>query len=202
MSALRLPPDTDVRQVVAKTLEDIEMTHRRHALVRQLSGGQRKRVSIGVELLADPKLFFLDEPTSGLDPGLDKKMMQLLRKLASQGRTVILVTHATANITMCDRIVFMGRGGRLCYFGPPTQALDFFDVKTGDFADIYNELETGETNVQSWADKFRSSPYYQRYIFNHFSTGNPDGQKPAAPPKPKSVSFSNNLFCLLSVIFS
>jgi len=129
---LRLPPDTDVNQVVAKTLEDIEMTHRRKALVKQLSGGQRKRVSIGVELLADPKLFFLDEPTSGLDPGLDKKMMQLLRKLANQGRTVILVTHATANITMCDRIVFMGRGGRLCYFGPPAEALDFFDVKIGD----------------------------------------------------------------------
>ncbi len=193
---LRLPPDTDVQQVVAKTLEDIEMTHRRTAFVKQLSGGQRKRVSIGVELLADPKLFFLDEPTSGLDPGLDKKMMQLLRKLASQGRTVILVTHATANITMCDRIVFMGRGGRLCYFGPPAEALDFFDVKTDDFADIYNELETGETNVQSWADKFRSSTYYQQYIVNHFSTGNANGQKSAAPPKPKSVSFFKQIVLL------
>jgi ABC transport system ATP-binding/permease protein len=198
---LRLPPDTDVQQVVAKTLEDIEMTHRRTAFVKQLSGGQRKRVSIGVELLADPKLFFLDEPTSGLDPGLDKKMMQLLRKLASQGRTVILVTHATANITMCDRIVFLGRGGRLCYFGPPAEALDFFDVKTGDFADIYNELETGETNVQSWADKFRSSPYYQQYIVNHFSTGNANGQKSAAPPKPKSVSFFKQLVLLAQRYF-
>ena len=193
---LRLPPDTDVKQVVTKTLEDIEMTHRRTAFVKQLSGGQRKRVSIGVELLADPKLFFLDEPTSGLDPGLDKKMMQLLRKLASQGRTVILVTHATANITMCDRIVFMGRGGRLCYFGPPAEALDFFDVRTDDFADIYNELETGETNVQSWAEKFSKSPYYQRYIVNHFSTGNANGQKTAAPPKPKSVSFFKQLVLL------
>lgn len=198
---LRLPPDTDVQQVVAKTLEDIEMTHRRTAFVKQLSGGQRKRVSIGVELLADPKLFFLDEPTSGLDPGLDKKMMQLLRKLASQGRTVILVTHATANITMCDRIVFLGRGGRLCYFGPPAEALDFFDVKTGDFADIYNELEIGETNVQSWADKFRSSPYYQQYIVNHFSTGNANGQKSAAPPKPKSVSFFKQLVLLAQRYF-
>ena len=193
---LRLPPDTDVNQVVSKTLEDIEMTHRRNALVKELSGGQRKRVSIGVELLADPKLFFLDEPTSGLDPGLDKKMMQLLRKLANQGRTVILVTHATANITMCDRIVFMGRGGRLCYFGPPTVALDFFDVKNGDFADIYNELETTETNVQSWADKFSNSPYYQRYIVNHFSSGNPEGKTSTAPPKPKSVSFIQQLFLL------
>ncbi|MGB7711851.1 MAG: FHA domain-containing protein [Microcoleus sp.] len=198
---LRLPPDTDVNQVVSKTLEDIEMTHRRNALVKQLSGGQRKRVSIGVELLADPKLFFLDEPTSGLDPGLDKKMMQLLRKLANQGRTVILVTHATANITMCDRIVFMGRGGRLCYFGPPTVALDFFDVKTGDFADIYNELETGETKVQSWADKFSNSPYYQRYIVNHFSSGNPEGKTSTAPPKPKSVSFIQQLVLLAQRYF-
>jgi len=198
---LRLPPDTDVNQVVSKTLEDIEMTHRRKALVKELSGGQRKRVSIGVELLADPKLFFLDEPTSGLDPGLDKKMMQLLRKLANQGRTVILVTHATANITMCDRIVFMGRGGRLCYFGPPTVALDFFDVKTGDFADIYNELETGETQVQSWADKFRNSPYYQRYIVNHFSSGNPEGKTSTAPTKPKSVSFIQQLLLLAQRYF-
>ncbi|MDQ2096095.1 MAG: FHA domain-containing protein [Tychonema bourrellyi B0820] len=198
---LRLPPDTNVKQVVTKTLEDIEMTHRRNALVKELSGGQRKRVSIGVELLADPKLFFLDEPTSGLDPGLDKKMMQLLRKLANQGRTVILVTHATANITMCDRIVFMGRGGRLCYFGPPTVALDFFDVKTGDFADIYNELETSEINVQSWADKFYNSPYYQQYIVNHFSAGNPEGKTPTAPPKPKSVSFFQQLVLLAQRYF-
>ncbi|XZO03097.1 MAG: FHA domain-containing protein [Microcoleus sp.] len=201
---LRLPPDTNVKQVVAKTLEDIEMTHRSKALVKELSGGQRKRVSIGVELLANPKLFFLDEPTSGLDPGLDKKMMQLLRKLASQGRTVILVTHATANITMCDRIVFMGRGGRLCYFGPPKIALDFFDVKTGDFADIYNELETEESNVQSWADKFSNSPYYQQYIENHFSidkTTNTAQKKSTPPPQPKSVSFIQQLVILAQRYF-
>ncbi|MEG4496100.1 ATP-binding cassette domain-containing protein [Microcoleus sp. F10-C6] len=198
---LRLPPDTDVNQVVAKTLEDIEMSHRRTALVKQLSGGQRKRVSIGVELLADPKLFFLDEPTSGLDPGLDKKMMQLLRKLANQGRTVILVTHATANITMCDRIVFMGRGGRLCYFGPPAEALDFFDVKTGDFADIYNELETGENNLLIWAEKFKQSPYYQRYIVNHFSTGNANAKTPSAPSVPKSQSFVKQLVLLAQRYF-
>ncbi|MBE9093211.1 FHA domain-containing protein [Tychonema sp. LEGE 07203] len=190
---LRLPPDTDVKQAVTKTLEDIEMSHRRTALVKELSGGQRKRVSIGVELLADPKLFFLDEPTSGLDPGLDKKMMQLLRKLANQGRTVILVTHATANITMCDRIAFMGVPGYLCYFGPPQEAIDFFDMKTGDFADIYNEL-ADKTNVPKWAETFKNSEYYQRYIVNHFSTGN-EGKK-QAPPQPNSVSSIQQLVLL------
>ena len=134
---LRLPPDTNVQEVVEKTIEQIEMAERKNILVSQLSGGQRKRVSIGLELLADPKLFFLDEPTSGLDPGLDKKMMQLLKKLANQGRTIILVTHATANIRICDRIVFLGRSGRLCYFGSPKEAMNFFSINTGDFADIY-----------------------------------------------------------------
>ena len=122
---LRLPPDIDLKAVVEQALSDIKMTHRRKASIENLSGGQRKRVSIGVELLANPKLFFLDEPTSGLDPGLDKQMMELLRDLAHKGgRTIVLVTHATANITECDRIVFLGRDGKFCYFGSPAEALD------------------------------------------------------------------------------
>ncbi|MBE9032059.1 ATP-binding cassette domain-containing protein [filamentous cyanobacterium LEGE 11480] len=165
---LRLPPDANLRHVVETTLEQIEMGPRRHVLVSQLSGGQRKRISIGVELLADPKLFFLDEPTSGLDPGLDKKMMQLLRKLADQGRTIILVTHATSNINLCDRIAFLGFGGRLCYFGPPQAAGDFFEIQ-GDFADIYNELEKGEDSVQHWANRYYQSKQYQQYVTAHLS---------------------------------
>src|SRR4029450_7861290 len=101
---------------------------------------QRKRVSIGAELLADPSLFFLDEPTSGLDPGLEKKMMYTLRRLADSGRTIVLVTHATANISQCDHVAFMS-DGRLVYFGPPAEALQFFNVSSGDFADIYTKLE-------------------------------------------------------------
>jgi ABC-type multidrug transport system ATPase subunit/pSer/pThr/pTyr-binding forkhead associated (FHA) protein/ABC-type multidrug transport system permease subunit len=170
---LRLPPDTDVKAVVTKTLSQIRLSHVRHTFVRNLSGGQRKRVSIGVELLADPKLFFLDEPTSGLDPGLDKEMMRLLRELADQGRTVILVTHATANIGGCDRIVFLGRGGFLCYFGPPKETLSFFDLSdpsTQDFSDIYLKLEQGETEAETqqaidyWTQKYLQSPDYEHYI--------------------------------------
>jgi len=175
---LRLPPDIEVEQVVERTLNEIEMSGRRDVLVSKLSGGQRKRVSIGVELLSDPKLFFLDEPTSGLDPGLDRKMMNLLKKLASQGRTVILVTHATANITLCDRVAFLAWGGRLCYFGPPQQALEFFkdrNPSVKDFTDIYDMLEVGEDvkrgeqKVQSWADEFKNSDYYHKYVSAHLS---------------------------------
>ncbi len=186
---LRLPPE-NIKSVVEKTLGQIEMSDRQNVFVHQLSGGQRKRVSIGVELLADPKLFFLDEPTSGLDPGLDKKMMQLLQKLAKEGRTVILVTHATANITLCDRVAFLGRGGHLCYFGIPKKVPDFFNIQTGEFADdfaeIYNELERGIPNVQKWEALFRQSPDYQRYITNHLSVKNvKNGDRSSLKQQPK-----------------
>jgi ABC transport system ATP-binding/permease protein len=140
---LRLPDDTapaEIAQRIGRVLEDVEMAPHRDTLVENLSGGQRKRVSIGAELLADPSLFFLDEPTSGLDPGLEKKMMYTLRRLADSGRTIVLVTHATANITQCDHVAFMS-DGRLVYFGPPDEALQFFNVTSGDFADIYTKLE-------------------------------------------------------------
>ena len=99
---LRLPSDIGIQEVedrVNKVLEQVELSGQRSQAIQSLSGGQRKRASIAVELLADPPLFFLDEPTSGLDPGLEKKMMITLRKLASEGKTILLVTHATANIT-------------------------------------------------------------------------------------------------------
>ena len=164
---LRLPPDTNIPQVVAKTLEQIELTPaQQNTRIQLLSGGQRKRVCIGVELLADPKLFFLDEPTSGLDPGLDKKMMQLLRKLANEGRTIVLVTHATANVSMCDRVAFMGRGGLLCFFGPPKETYEFF--KKDDFADIYTILEE-DAAITNWAANYSQSVYCERHVRNHLS---------------------------------
>ena len=187
---LRLPPDTNIGKVIANTLEQIKLSHVRNTLVSRLSGGQRKRVSIGVELLADPKLFFLDEPTSGLDPGLDKEMMLLLREQADRGRTIALVTHATDNIGICDRIAFMGLGGNLCYYGPPEEALPFFqkhsgrfeDEKFGDFADIYIELNKGKNKVaiaervSYWSQKYARSPDYKTYIQNSLSPGKENQQ--------------------------
>ncbi len=176
---LRLPPDTDIEQVVSNTLEQIKLSHVANTLVSQLSGGQRKRVSIGVELLADPKLFFLDEPTSGLDPGLDKEMMELLQEQAQRGRTIVLITHATANIEVCDRIAFLGLGGNLCYFGPPKGALSFFQMPKIDFkyfADIYLKLNEGKAKVEEWSRKYLSSPQYSAYIKNTLSPGKQEQQ--------------------------
>lgn len=186
---LRLPEDVNLKQIVEEALEAVEMTKFRDNLITQLSGGQRKRVSIAVELLADPKLFFLDEPTSGLDPGLDKKMMQLLQKLAHDGtRTIILVTHATANITACDRIVFLGSGGKLCYFGTPQDALHFFEV--GDFSDIYNKLEQ-PYHIKQCVENFLKSSYYQKYIANQLDFSEEEGRK--QKPEQKKVGFWQQL---------
>ncbi|MDQ6645272.1 MAG: FHA domain-containing protein, partial [Chloroflexota bacterium] len=165
---LRLPSDftrAQIKQRIDEVLDDVEMTFRRNLLVSKLSGGQRKRVSIALELLANPSVFFLDEPTSGLDPGLDRKMMFLLRKLADKGHTIVLVTHATNNINACDYVCFLAQGGRLAFFGPPNDAKTFFD-KT-DFAEIYSALEPTEQNKNIPAEaeqRFKASPYYQQYV--------------------------------------
>lgn len=159
---LRMPPDTagpEIQLLVDEVMENLELTERRDALVKQLSGGQRKRVSIGVELLTKPSLFFLDEPTSGLDPGLEKTMMEMMRRLSDQGRTIILVTHATQNITLCDKIVFMAEGGRLAFYGSPAEALAYFE--TGDFAEIYKKISTNKS-AEEWAATYAASDTAQR----------------------------------------
>ncbi len=165
---LRLPSDFTREQIqwrIDEVLEDVEMIERRNLLVSKLSGGQRKRVSIALELLANPSIFFLDEPTSGLDPGLDRKMMSLLRRLADKGHTIVLVTHATNNINSCDYVCFLAQNGRLAYFGPPNAAKVYFE-KT-DFAEIYSSLEPNKEypNIPAEAEaRFRASPDYQQYV--------------------------------------
>lgn len=165
---LRLPGDFTKEQIkwrIDEVLADVEMTEQRHLLVSKLSGGQRKRISMALELLANPGIFFLDEPTSGLDPGLDRKMMVLLRRLADRGRTIILVTHATTHINSCDYVCFLAQGGRLAYFGPPDEARTFFQ-KT-DFSEIYSALEPTPEHPdvpQQAEERFLKSADYQRYI--------------------------------------
>ncbi len=165
---LRLPRDFNRKQIgqrIKEVLEDVELTGKGHLPIKKLSGGQQKRVSIALELLPNPSVLFLDEPTSGLDPGLDQKMMVLLRKLADQGHTIILVTHATNNINVCDFVCFLARGGRMVYFGPPKEANTYFDK--GDFAEIYSSLEPTDEDKgipERAEQKFRTSPLYRQYV--------------------------------------
>lgn len=159
---LRLPRSYTHRQIqarIAETLADIDMTAQRRQLISRLSGGQRKRISIGVELLARPGVFFLDEPTSGLDPALDRHIMQLLRKLADRGQTIVLTTHTMAHIDLCDDICFLAPGGRLAFFGSPAQMQRHFGMS--DYADIYAAIHS---DPDRWVALFRQTPDYLTYV--------------------------------------
>ena len=205
---MRLPGDftnAQIEQRINEVLEDVEMTGRRKLLVSKLSGGQRKRVSIALELLANPSLFFLDEPTSGLDPGLDRKMMFLLRKLADKGHTIILVTHATNNINTCDYVCFLVKDGRLAYFGPPEEAKRYFD-KT-DFAEIYTSLEPTDENPNIPTEaqaRFQSSQDYMKYVYEPLQAANigisaTNGHRPVKQIKASKRSNPLKQFMLLSM---
>ena len=174
---LRMPADTSKEERHARilqVLEDLDLTHRKDVQISGLSGGQQKRVSIGVELLTQPGLFFLDEPTSGLDPGTETALMHLMRHLADQGRTIILITHATKNVMLADKVVFLARGGYLAWFGPPDEALAYFDqfrserdrrAKPIEFDEIYAILDDpSRGSAEEWAKRYRQHEAHQRYI--------------------------------------
>lgn len=138
---LRLPAGTtagEADRAVEQVMKDLDLTDRAEVPVRSLSGGQRKRASIAVELLTRPRLFFLDEPTSGLDPSTAADVMRLLRGLSRRGVTVVLTTHEPAGIDQCDRVIFLARDGRLAFNGSPTDARRHFGVH--NLADVYDRL--------------------------------------------------------------
>jgi ABC-type multidrug transport system ATPase subunit/pSer/pThr/pTyr-binding forkhead associated (FHA) protein len=158
---------------VDEVLETLNLTERAKQRIDTLSGGQRKRVSVALELLTEPSLLFLDEPTSGLDPALDKEVMQELRELADRGRTVITVTHNVLHLDMCDRVLVMCTGGRMGYFGPPDQLLKFFEAD--DYAEVFGMITD---NPDHWARKYRQSKLYQHYVTSQVTRG--PAAKPAA----------------------
>lgn len=161
---LRFPDDTteaERQQRIEEVLRDLRLSGQRDLRIDRLSGGQRKRVSVALELLTKPPVLFLDEPTSGLDPGLDQQLMMMLRELANDGRTVVVVTHAMDNLHLCDYVVVLaapgagaaassGGGGRLAFMGRPQDALPYFGAE--DWAGVFLALEkeTGST----WARRF------------------------------------------------
>jgi ABC-type multidrug transport system ATPase subunit/pSer/pThr/pTyr-binding forkhead associated (FHA) protein/ABC-type multidrug transport system permease subunit len=153
---LRLPQDTSQEEfeaTVDQVLDELELAPHGNTRIGSLSGGQRKRVGLAAELLSQPSLLFLDEPTTGLDPGLEGRMMGLLHDLAERSRAVVVVTHATKSLDACGKIVVMGRGGRLCFHGPPSEALDFFGAQTYD--DIYAQLD--RRPAEEWQSKLAQS---------------------------------------------
>jgi ABC-type multidrug transport system ATPase subunit len=161
-ASLRFADDVSRRerkQRVTEVIDLLGMSHRTRHRIDKLSGGQRKRTSVALELLTEPSLLALDEPTSGLDPALDKEVMRELRLLADRGRTVVVVTHSVLHLDLCDYVLVMCLGGRMGYFGPPDELLPFFEAT--DYADVFDKV-TNEAPF--WAQKYRSSDIYRRYV--------------------------------------
>lgn len=174
---LRLPADTreeEISATVTRALDELGLQAHADTRIGSLSGGQRKRVGLATEILSRPSLLFLDEPTTGLDPGLESRMMALLRELAGKSRAVIVVTHATKSLGLCDRLVVMGRGGLLCFQGSPDEALEFFGVDGYD--DIYPTLE--DRKPAEWQHRFFSANPAALS-----STGAADGAVPPHVPR-------------------
>ncbi|MGA4946369.1 FHA domain-containing protein [Streptomyces cinereoruber] len=186
---LRFPGDTATAEREARideVLRELKLDIHKEKKVTSLSGGQRKRVSVALELLTKPSLIFLDEPTSGLDPGMDRDVMQLLRGLADDGRTVLVVTHSVAELGLCDKLLVMAPGGSVAYFGPPEEALNFFGYST--WADVFSAFENYRD--YDWAGRWKGSQHYQLYAADIDAVAAQPVQVPqqamSRPPKPQS----------------
>ncbi len=155
VAQLRMSPDSTNEEYatrVAEVIDMVELNGHENTLIRKMSGGQKKRASIAVELIDDPSLFFLDEPSSGLDPGTERSLMLLLQKMSRKGKTIVAITHTTQNLHLCDKMIFLGSGGYMAYFGPPKGALEFFGVN--DLAEAYLKVEK---DPQGWEIRFNNS---------------------------------------------
>jgi ABC-type multidrug transport system ATPase subunit len=147
---LRLPNDTNRTERHARVtdvMKKLELTERADLRIDKLSGGQRKRASIGLELLTSPQLLVLDEPTSGLDPGLDAHVMEMLRTLADDGQTVVLVTHSVDNLNFCDNVILLASGGKVAYAGP--SATVFSKLGKKSWAEVFRFLATPDALLLS-----------------------------------------------------
>lgn len=178
---LRLPPGTSKakrQERINDVLSMLELYDHKDKPVYKLSGGQRKRVSIAVELLTEPAIIYLDEPTSGLDPNLEEKMMILLRDLTMRGKTVVTVTHTLDNIHLADKVTFLV-DGKLAFFGSDDQARDFFGVES--LPEVYKRFEEKRGNTDSLKEEFKASTIYQENIQHKLS--HTAASKSAAPAK-------------------
>lgn len=197
---LRFPQDTEKAERQARVdevIRELGLEQRVDQPIHSLSGGQRKRVSVALELLTKPSLLFLDEPTSGLDPGMDRSVMNMLRGLADDGRTVVVVTHSVLSLDGCDRLLVLAAGGRIAYYGPPKDALPFFGFE--EWPEAFEAFE-GDRD-RDWAGEYRRSPFHQQYIVNSSAQAYlPQGDAglvAAFAPPPKAQSWGSQLRTLV-----
>lgn len=155
---LRLPPDVteeDIQQKIDEVLHNLHIgdPEVRQRKVGDLSGGQRKRVSIAVELLTDPSILFLDEPTSPLDPETIEDFLTCLNDLAQKkGTTILMVTHKPDDLYYVNTVLFLSKGGLLAYYGNKQEYLPFFGAK--NVIEVYAQNSTPEKG-RYWSNKWK-----------------------------------------------
>ncbi|HEY1820313.1 MAG TPA: FHA domain-containing protein [Trebonia sp.] len=202
---LRFPSDTgedERNQRVGEVLDELSMTNHKDTRIDRLSGGQKKRVNIGLELLTRPTLLFLDEPTSPLDPHLKRDMFTQMRKMADpstdKGQSVIVITHDVESklIDQCDRLIVLQPGGKMAYFGPPGDGLRYFG--RDDWADVFQAF--ADEPERDFAAEFRGAPEFVKYVATPISVrqqrldaGRPEGEE---SPRPKQRSSLNQVFTM------
>ncbi|NUM70070.1 MAG: FHA domain-containing protein [Ignavibacteriaceae bacterium] len=158
---------TDVTEQVKNVLTKLDLVNEADVRIgspenKGISGGQRKRVNLGQELLTEPSILFLDEPTSGLDPKTDLDVMNMLKRITGRGKSVVLTTHSITeeNFSILTHIIILTKGGKLAYFGPSSEAAGYFGVKKP--YEIFDKLK--EHDPGYWKEKYRRSEYYNRYV--------------------------------------
>jgi ABC-type multidrug transport system ATPase subunit/pSer/pThr/pTyr-binding forkhead associated (FHA) protein len=199
---LRLPEDLSEEEINRRVEEMLDILkidpQRWDNPVATLSGGQRKRVSIGIELLPKPGVLFLDEPTAGLDPRTETLMMMLFRQLANQGSTIIITTHLLASFGVLDRVVVLVQG-RLAFYGPGTKFLEYFRANVP--ADVYDDLTDNNTvpYSQELKKRFQESTLYKDQVVEPLKAATPAARPVGAAPsaKAREKGFSLHQFRIL-----
>jgi ABC-type multidrug transport system ATPase subunit len=159
-SRLRLQKDigvADRRARVEDVMDIFGLTPSRNHLLEKLSGGQRKRVSIAMEFISNPALFILDEPDSGLDGVMARELMEQLRRIADQGKIVIVITHTPDRvIDLFDDVIVLAkdekRTGRLAFYGSIEEARAFFGKDSME--EIVKNINPVNVGGEGRADEF------------------------------------------------
>lgn len=157
---LRMPGNStaaEQKERVDWLMDILGLSDERANLIGSISGGQKKRVSIGIELAADPALFFLDEPDSGLDGVMARGLMEKLRVIADLGKIVLVITHTPDRAAdLFTKVVVLGKTqdgvGHMIYYGTPDEALAFFE--TDKLENIVHRINRSSEGGEGLADEF------------------------------------------------